>query len=50
MLVRGDNKGTVGLISMRRILKLAVELGRELNESETIGSIITGRLLTIDPS
>lgn len=50
MLVRGDKKETVGLISMRRILKLAVELGRDLNESETIGSIMTGRLLTVDPS
>lgn len=50
MLVRGEKKEMVGLVSMRRILKLAVELGRDLRESETIGSIVAGHPLTVEAS
>jgi len=48
MLVRGQKKEMAGLVSMRRILKFAVELGRDLKETETIGSIMTGRPLTVE--
>jgi CBS domain-containing protein len=38
----------VGIVSMRRILKLAVELGRGLPETRTIGSIMSRHVLTAD--
>ena len=48
MLVRDPKRKMAGLVSMRRILKLAVELGRDLNEIKTIGSIMSGRLVGVD--
>ncbi len=48
MLVCGEKGTMVGLVSMRRILKFAVELGRHLEETRTIGSIMSGHLLTVD--
>ena len=48
--VRGKKGPIVGMISMRRILKLAVELGRGLAETQTIGSIMSGDLVTVDAS
>ncbi|MGH7771110.1 MAG: CBS domain-containing protein [Candidatus Binatia bacterium] len=50
LLVRGEKGAIVGMVSMRRILKLAVELGRGLTETQTIGSIMSGELITADPS
>jgi len=48
LLVRGEGGAIVGMISMRRILKLAVELGQGLQESRTIGSIMSPGLTTVD--
>lgn len=50
LLVRGEKGQIVGIISMRRILKLAVELGKGLTEHRTIGSIMSGKLVTVEPS
>jgi CBS domain-containing protein len=38
----------VGIVSMRRILKLAVELGRGLAETRTVGSIMSSNVVTAD--
>lgn len=48
LLVRGEKGAIVGLVSMRRILKLAVELGRGLLETRTIGSIMSRDLVAVD--
>lgn len=48
LLVQDDKGGIVGMVSMRRILKLAVELGRGLQETQTIGSIMSRDLITVD--
>ena len=48
--VRAKNGAIVGMISMRRILKLAVELGKGLPDTKTIGSIMSGNLVTVDAS
>lgn len=50
LLVRGEKDTRVGLVSMRRILKLAVELGRGVNDIRTVGSIMSGNLLTVEPA
>ncbi|MBI2987911.1 MAG: CBS domain-containing protein [Deltaproteobacteria bacterium] len=50
LLVRGEKGGIVGMISMRRILKLAAESGRGLRETQTIGSIMSADLITVDAS
>ena len=49
LLVRGEKKAMVGLVSMRRILKLAVELKGSLAESGTVGSIMS-KFVTVDAS
>lgn len=43
MLVRGEEGQMVGLLSIRRIFKLAVELGQGVRKTRTIGSIMSGR-------
>jgi len=48
--VRGEKKAIVGMISMRDILNFAVELGRGLAETRTIGSIVSGEPVTVDGS
>lgn len=48
LLVRGEKGAVVGIVSMRRILKLAVESGHGLPETQTIGSIMSGNLTTVD--
>lgn len=48
MLVRGERGEMKGLVSMRRIFKLAVELGRDLPEARTVGSIVTRGVVTVD--
>jgi CBS domain-containing protein len=48
LLVREKKGKIVGIISMRRILELAVELGQRLPESRTIGAIMTKDPVTID--
>lgn len=48
LLVRDEKGKIAGIVSMRRILELAVELGRGLPENQTVGSIMSRDLVTID--
>lgn len=48
LLVRGEKGAIVGIVSMRRILKLAVESGHGLPETQTIGSIMSRNLTTVE--
>ena len=50
LLVRGEKGKIVGMISMRRILKLAVELGRGLPETQDVGSIMSRDFVAVDAS
>ncbi|MDP2604173.1 MAG: CBS domain-containing protein [Deltaproteobacteria bacterium] len=50
LLVRGDSGKIVGIVSMRRILKLAVELGRGMSETKTMASITSEAAATVDQS
>lgn len=50
LLVREESGALIGMISMRRILKLAVELGEGLAETRTVGSIMSPGLITLDES
>jgi signal-transduction protein with cAMP-binding, CBS, and nucleotidyltransferase domain len=45
LLVRGRRGTIVGIVSMRRILKIAVELGQGLSETRTVGE---GPVLAVD--
>ena len=48
LLVRGETRAIIGMVSMRDILKLVVELGHDLPETQTIGGIMSGGLITVD--
>jgi len=48
--VLGTRDNIVGIVSMRRILEIAVELGHDLGETQTIGSIVTQTPLSMDES
>jgi len=48
LLVQDEKRTIVGMVSMRRILKLAVESGRGLPETQTIGTIMSRSLTTVD--
>jgi signal-transduction protein with cAMP-binding, CBS, and nucleotidyltransferase domain len=48
LLVRGRRGRIVGIVSMRRILKIAVELGQGKHETQTLGNIATAAAATID--
>jgi signal-transduction protein with cAMP-binding, CBS, and nucleotidyltransferase domain len=50
LLVRGRRGKIVGIVSMRRILSLAVELGQGMSETRTLGSLVRGEALSIDES
>jgi CBS domain-containing protein len=50
LLVRGRHGKIVGIVSMRRILGLAVELGQGLKESRTVGEVIAEGTVTVDQS
>lgn len=50
LLVRGRRGKIVGIVSMRRILRLAVELGQGMNETKTLGSLASGQALSVDQS
>ncbi len=50
LLVRGRRGKIVGIVSMRRILGLAVELGQGMNETKTLGSLVSGGALSTDES
>ena len=46
--VLGTRNDIVGIVSMRRIFEIAVELGHGLSENKTIGSIISQAPLSMD--
>src|SRR5215813_122681 len=48
LLVRGKRGKIVGIVSMRRILGIAVELGQGLSETKTIGSLVSEGALSVD--
>ena len=48
LLVKEPKGKIVGMISMRRILKLAVELGQGLKETQSVGSIMSSDPVTAD--
>jgi len=50
LLVRGRHGKIVGIVSMRRILNIAVELGQGISESRTLGDIANAPIVTIDES
>jgi CBS domain-containing protein len=50
LLVRGRRGRIVGIVSMRRILKLAVELGQGMSETQTLASITMAPAQTVDQS
>ncbi len=50
LLVSGEKRAIVGIVSMRDILKLAVELGQGLKETQAIGSMMSSNLITVDAS
>jgi signal-transduction protein with cAMP-binding, CBS, and nucleotidyltransferase domain len=48
LLVRGRRGKIVGIISMRRILALAVELGHGMSDPRTLGSIMSSPIVKVD--
>lgn len=50
LLVRGRRGKIVGVVSMRRILNLAVELGQGLSETKTLADIAAPAIVSIDQS
>lgn len=48
LLVRGRRGRIVGIVSMRRILKIVVELGQGKHETQTLGNIATAPATTIE--
>ncbi len=48
LVVYGDNRRMVGLVSMRRILNLVVELGANLRDSRAVGEVVSGGVPTVD--
>lgn len=48
LLVRGRRGKIIGIVSMRRILNIAVELGQGLSDSRCLGDIGTAPILAID--
>ena len=50
LLVRGKRGKIVGIVSMRRILALAVELGQGMSETKTLGGLVSGGVLSVDES
>jgi signal-transduction protein with cAMP-binding, CBS, and nucleotidyltransferase domain len=48
LLVRGRRGKIVGIVSMRRILGLAVELGQGMSDPRTLGSITSSPITTVD--
>ncbi|MGH7826101.1 MAG: CBS domain-containing protein [Candidatus Binatia bacterium] len=50
LLVRGRRGKIVGIVSMRRILGLAVELGQGMSDARILGSIMSARIVTVDGS
>jgi signal-transduction protein with cAMP-binding, CBS, and nucleotidyltransferase domain len=50
LLVRGRRGKIIGIVSMRRILNVAVELGQGLNETRTVGEIALAPMVSLDES
>jgi signal-transduction protein with cAMP-binding, CBS, and nucleotidyltransferase domain len=50
LLVRGRKGKIVGIVSMRRILKIAVELGQGKSETQTLADIATAAATTVESS
>ncbi len=50
LLVRGRRGKIIGIVSMRRILNLAVELGQGLSETRSLGDIGAAPIVSIDES
>jgi signal-transduction protein with cAMP-binding, CBS, and nucleotidyltransferase domain len=50
LLVRGRRGKIIGIVSMRRILNLAVELGQGLSETRSVGDIGAAPIVSIDES
>ncbi len=48
LLVYDDDRRTAGLVSMRRILNLVVELGADLRDTRTVGEVVSGAVPTVD--
>ena len=47
LLVRGRRGKIIGIVSMRRILNIAVELGQGLSETRTLGDIAAGAIESV---
>lgn len=47
LLVRGRRGKIIGIVSMRRILHIAVELGQGLSESRTLGDIAAAPIVSV---
>lgn len=50
LLVLSEKGSILGIISMRDILRLAVELGKDLVDSRTVGSVMSRKIVTVDGS
>ena len=50
LLVRGEKGLIIGIVSMRRILKIAVELGEDLTEALTVKRVMSRHCHTVDAS
>ncbi len=50
LLVRGRRGRIVGIVSMRRILKIAVELGQGISDTRTLSDIANSKPVTVDQS
>ncbi|MBM4260515.1 MAG: CBS domain-containing protein [Deltaproteobacteria bacterium] len=50
LLVRGRRGRIVGIVSMRRILKIAVELGQGASETQTLTNIAATDAVCVDPT
>ncbi len=48
LLVYDDDRCMVGLVSMRRILNLVVDLGADLRDSRTVREVVSGSVPTVD--
>ncbi len=50
LLVGGEKRAIAGMVSMRNILRFAVELGHGLTETQTVGSIMSRNIITVEGS
>jgi len=50
LLVRGRRGKIIGIVSMRRILNIAVELGQGMSETRTLGDIAAPEVVSVEQS